>query len=522
MTLSPSSSDLLAAVPEVLEGVVVQVLGADGCQSASFGSAVAGERSERRFDLPDGQVLATYPAADPAIAALVESLLSIVGERERLESDMESMSTSSLRLLEQVAMLTETLPKLSAGTDDSDIAQLGLRACQVAASVQQVIYLGYHAGKGVCEVLVHEVGDGVVRDQELDPMFAANEGVLGDVLQVTEGVVLRSVPENGRLGEPGSPEHLARHQILGVPVTYGAGDKRVVLGALLLIDKRGTTYSTENQLGSEEGQVAESFAAMLGSVLGARKTAALGKELSMAQAIQRQILPERAVQIAGFDIAADYQACGAVGGDYFDYVPLADGRTLVVIADVSGHNLASGMMMVSARATLRTLASVRHEPAQVFEDVASTMFGDLTRTERFLTAAAVALRANDRKVEYVSAGHNDLFVYRAASDRVERIASESTILGFLPHPGYESRTVEMVPGDCLLLFTDGITEAMDAQDEMFGEDRLAVLLAQVAPGRNAKGIVDAIVHELEVFRGGTVGNDDVTAVVVRCVEGGRR
>jgi len=203
-------------------------------------------------------------------------------------------------------------------------------------------------------------------------------------------------------------------------------------------------------------------------------------------------------------------------------VPLADGRTLVVIADVSGHNLASGMMMVSARATLRTLASVRHEPAQVFEDVASTMFGDLTRTERFLTAAAVALRANDRKVEYVSAGHNDLFVYRAASDRVERIASESTILGFLPHPGYESRTVEMVPGDCLLLFTDGITEAMDAQDEMFGEDRLAVLLAQVAPGRNAKGIVDAIVHELEVFRGGTVGNDDVTAVVVRCVEGVRR
>ena len=67
MTLSPSSSDLLAAVPEVLEGVVVQVLGADGCQSASFGSAVAGERSERRFDLPDGQVLATYPAADPAL-----------------------------------------------------------------------------------------------------------------------------------------------------------------------------------------------------------------------------------------------------------------------------------------------------------------------------------------------------------------------------------------------------------------------------------------------------------------------
>ena len=525
MSLSPGSTDLLAAVPRVLDDVVVRVVGATGQDDAEFGVASAGDRHERRFELPLGELVASCPAAMPAVEGLVDALLTLVAQRERLESDMESMNTSSLRLLEQVAMLTETLPRLSAGIDDTDIANLGVRACQLAAAVQQVIYLGYQPTKGSCEVLVHYVGDEPgaaerLAGLELDPLLPANEGLLADVLGATEGVVLRAVPEGGHLGSPGSPEYLARHQILGVPVTYGAGDKRVKLGALLLIDKRVTTYSTEHLLGSEEGQVAESFAAMLGAVLGARKTAALGKELSMAHAIQRQILPERAVVLDGFDVDADYEACGAVGGDYFDYVPLADGRTLVVVADVSGHNLASGMMMVSARATLRTLASVRSEPAQVFEDLAFTMHGDLTRTERFLTAAAVALRAGERSVEYVSAGHNDLFVYRAATDRVEAIASESTILGFLPRPGYSSRRLDLSPGDCLLLFTDGITEAMDAQGEMFGEERLAALLAQLAPGRTARGIVDGIVHELHTFRGSQIGSDDVTAVVIRCVDTG--
>jgi sigma-B regulation protein RsbU (phosphoserine phosphatase) len=178
------------------------------------------------------------------------------------------------------------------------------------------------------------------------------------------------------------------------------------------------------------------------------------------------------------------------------------------------------MVMVGARAMLRTLALAYDRPEQVFAALAARMHDDLMRTERFLTAAAVALQANDSNVDYVSAGHNDVFVYRAASDRVEALPSEGTILGFLPEPQYTARRIQLRPGDAILIYTDGITEATDATGEMFGDDRLAAVFAQLAPNRSAQRILDGILFELDGFRRGQVGTDDVTAVVIRCTREG--
>jgi serine phosphatase RsbU (regulator of sigma subunit) len=420
--------------------------------------------------------------------------------------------------MEQVSNFGDTLPKLSAGGSDAEIAALGVGACHRAAEVARVLYLAYHPSKGCCEVVVDQRSDGTAIGG-LELMLPV-EGFLAELL--ADGrTIPRDVAASQRLGTPGSVEHLAERQILGVPVTYGTGDKPVTLGVLLLLDKLSTYGRSDGvRIDNQDVELAQSFAAMLGAVLGARRMAAAGKELAMAQTIQQQILPERAVQLRSFDVAATYFACGAVGGDYFDYVPLADGRTLAVVADVSGHNLASGMIMVSARAMLRTLCGLHTEPKQVFDALAARMYEDLTRTERFLTAAAVALRPGDGRVDYLSAGHNDLLVWRRATDRVERIASDSIILGFLREPDYTQQSLQLAPGDCLLLYTDGITEAMNAESEMFGDDRLASVFAQLAPNRSAQRIVDGLVEALEQFRRGQIGTDDVTAVVVRYTGGG--
>lgn len=521
--MQPGSVELLESIAHVFDDVAVQVVDDAGRPVVRFGRDGVADPTEVRCALPSGAVVASCPKADAVVANLIGSLLTVVADRERLESDMESMNTNSSRLLEQVSMFLETLPELSAGGDDVAVATLGARACQRAAEVEQVVYLSCMPMKGCCEVLVHHV-DGSARSRlpevPLDDVVSSTEGLLADVLSVSDGVVLRTVAAPQRLGEPGSPEHLANRQIIGVPVIYGDGDKPVVLGALLLIDKVNTgprhgDSAQDAELGSEEVQVAESIAAMLGAVFGARKTAAMEKEFDMAQAIQLQILPEKPPVVRGFEIAAQYSACLAVGGDYFDYVPLVDGSTLVVIADVSGHNLASGMMMVSARAMLRTLAAVHSETTQIFGALAASMFDDLTRTERFLTAAGLCLRDNGRIVDYVSAGHADLLVYRAATGRVERHNCEGTILGFVPNPLYASQTIQLSPGDCLLLYTDGVTETAGLDDELFGDDRLEALFARLAPNR-AQRIVDGIVRALDFFRRGRAVTDDVTAVVIQC------
>ena len=174
---------------------------------------------------------------------------------------------------------------------------------------------------------------------------------------------------------------------------------------------------------------------------------------------------------------------------------------------------------------LRTLATINSAPEQVFTQLAGRMHEDLTRTERFLTAAAVTMGPGERALDYVSAGHNDLMIYRAATGEVDRIASEDVILGFMPDSQYVSRRLPLATGDCVLLYTDGISEAVDQDDEMFGEDRLASLFAQLAADEaagpaSAKAILDGVVAELDRFRGGQVGADDVTAVVIRCTDEG--
>ena len=529
MTIHPGSTEVLTAVSDLLDGIEMRVVGDDGRSISRFGVPTP-FATEVRAGLPEGSLIGSFPSSDGAKGGLVRALLELIAGRERLESDMESMGPSGARLMDRVYELVEALPQLAAGVDDVEIAKLAARACQRAAGVRQVVYLSYSQALGRCEVVAHEAGD-APPPEAVDAILPAGEGFVAEVLAADGGVLFRTVPEGQRLGASGSPEHLAMRQVLGLPVTFGASEKRLVIGMLLLIDKSTATYErdqqsnvqrgeTGEQLGNEEVQVAESFAAMLGAVLGARRTAAAEKELTMARAIQRQILPGDGLLLEGFDVASEYRSSGAVGGDYFDYVRLADGRTLVVVADVSGHNLASGMMMVNARAMLRTLAFVHREPDRLFEDLAAAMFEDLVRTERFLTAAGLVLRGDDRSVDYVNAGHNDLLVYRAATDEVERLASVSTILGFLPRPDYAARRIELSPGDCALLFTDGIVESTDQAGEMFGDTRLVALLAQLAPGGTAQDIVDGLMAELDLFCRGKLATDDVTAVVIKCLGGG--
>lgn len=451
----------------------------------------------------------------------LSSLFAVLTEKSQLEHDMESMLASSMPLFEEVSMVHEVLPKLPSGETEEDTVAMGLDALMVASSVHRAIYARFHPRLGECEILVHRVMDSEKRkpvpaDLPEDVWSSASSGLVGRAINGSGSAIMESVFEQGRLGAVGSPEWYARREVIAAPVRYGDGEDEEVLGVICIMDKQATAYSNATKLGSQESKMATAISSMLGLVLGTRKAAELGKEMNMAKEIQRQILPERPAEIAGYDLAGHCLASGFVGGDYFDYLSMRDGRTLAVVADVSGHNLASGMLMVSARATLKCLASMHDGAAEIFTSLGKSLFQDLQRTERFITAAGVALSAEQGSIDLVNAGHNDTMIYRKGIDEVECISSREPIFGFLDGLEYSHCERRLDSGDVLILYTDGITEATNSEGEMYQEARLSAAL-RASGHLDAQGIVDSILSDLDDFSDKAGEGDDVTLVVIRRV-----
>ena len=509
--------DIAAAVP----GVSICVVDVDGrvvCQEPE--ASPAGTRRAFEVALPGAlrAVVRVPEQCDASEELVLRAALETLARCEELEEELRSMDTGSAQLMEQISMLHETLPNLCAKESTEEVARAGLEACMAATNVRRAVYVERgRSGFAQVRSYVERSEDGSIAKAAypLPERMPQDRGLVGKALASGGRSVWLSVSPRDEDRDDLAPESLAQRQALAVPVTFHDGEALEVIGAILLVDTvEGDASSEERGLGSEVQQLANTVAVMLGTVLGIRRSAEFGKELSMAHEIQAQILPACAARVPGFDVAGDYRNWGDVGGDYFDYVPLQDGRTLAVVADVSGHNLASGMMMVSARATLRTLAQGHADPAQLFTELGRSMYLDLSRTERFLTAAGVALQPDSGVVDIVNAGHNAPLLFRSKDRSVHAIESESTVLGFLPDVDYGSVRVELEPGDCLLLYTDGVTEATNGDEEMFGEDRLRTVLAASAQ-RGASDVVAMVMAAVHAFRKPGESGDDITLVAIR-------
>ena len=466
------------------------------------------------------RIVLTFDAAEAGgIEAFLDLLLLTLSEKAQDESDMESMQSSTLALLEEVSMVGEMLPKLPTAQSEEDLVKMCLRAILVAASVDRAMFVRFYEKSGRAYLFMEataEGGDVVPRpwDGDTGKMIPRGDSLLWRAMGGNGGAILETVPEGGCLGESGSVESLARYQLIAVPVRYGDGEYSVTLGTLIIMDKRANSYSSSTEFGSQETTLASSVASVLGSALGTRFVTALDQEMQIANALQQQILPDLPPDVQGFEVAGRCENSGAVGGDYYDFLRLPDGRTLVVVADVSGHNLASGMIMVSARTYLHAFTAGLSDPGEVFDELSSSLSGDLMRAERFITAAGIVLAPGSRHIEIVNAGHNPTMIYRAATEEIEEIRGEETVLGLLAAQTHTVLSRELYSGDVVLLYTDGVTEATNSNDEMFLEKRLRQVLRSVAAG-SASEVLSSVFGAVEDFVDTNSERDDASAVVIK-------
>ena len=242
------------------------------------------------------------------------------------------------------------------------------------------------------------------------------------------------------------------------------------------------------------------------------ETRRLEEELSIGHRIQKTFLPERDPKVANFDIAGTYYSSGLVGGDYYDYVKITEGHLGIVVADVSGKGIPAALIMAAFRASL--IAEVRNNYAirTVFAKV-NRLLWESIEIDRFVTAIYGVLDIQNRRFTYVNAGHNVGFLYRAATNTFDILDSTGPLLGTLETAMFKERQVEIRPGDILTLYTDGITESMNASKDLFGEDRLKDVIRSRRGGFAAE-IARAIRETVGAFSGGEP-EDDLTLVIVK-------
>jgi serine phosphatase RsbU (regulator of sigma subunit) len=239
------------------------------------------------------------------------------------------------------------------------------------------------------------------------------------------------------------------------------------------------------------------------------------RDLDIAREIQRGLLPRDIPDIPGFEIEGWSKPADQTGGDYFDWMKLPDGGTLITLADVSGHGIGPALIVAVCRAYMRAAAAGNG----VALESAISRVNDLLQMdipeERFVTAAVGVLRPDSNELLLVSAGQAPLFFYRAASRTVENWAADDLPLGVLPGVTFDcARKVQFEPGDALVLTTDGFFEWSNDAGEQFGIHRLEAFVAAHARESPSK-FIGALHAEVVAHAAGRTQPDDLTIVVVK-------
>ena len=414
------------------------------------------------------------------------------------------------------------------------------------------------------ELVLSELSQQVRQFRETAPLIETVTKRISEVLHVAEiGVLLRSsesFPLRYAMGIPGagtlllnersaSVEYLA--QVHRPAVLYredpaewfrGADDeeKRTLEGmrAELLLALPGRdrlmgiialgAKKSEEPYSPSDMRLLQSVAVQTGLVLEvselahsladeAAQRARETREMEIAREVQERLFPQEVPAIAGLSLAGACRPARGVGGDYYDFYPLEDGRLAIAIGDVSGKGVSAALLMAGLRACLRTMTLVGQMDLATLMERMNQLVYESSALNRYATFFFAIYDPSTRAMQYVNAGHNPPFLLRGRDASLLRLEAGGPVIGLLPHVSYEEDALVLEPADLLLAYTDGISEAMAEDDEEWGEERM-LLAAKAGPACNADDILRTVFAAADQFTGTAPQHDDMTLVVLQVQE----
>ena len=258
----------------------------------------------------------------------------------------------------------------------------------------------------------------------------------------------------------------------------------------------------------------------------ARRHERVDRQLSIGAEIQAQLLPDHCPVIEGVELAARCRPAFQVGGDYYDFIPMRPeligrrrerGRWALVMGDVMGKGIPAGLLMTLLRGMLRAEVLTGLPPDRILHDLNELAQEDLAQSNRFVTLFYSELDPVTRVLRFSNAAHNPPLIWRRQRHSVERLDAPGLLIGLQPDADYGCEQVQLEPGDVLLYYTDGVTEASGVGGERFDEERLMrALLAICKTVPDAQGILDQLFARLDRFVGpGRQLEDDASMVVLK-------
>jgi serine phosphatase RsbU (regulator of sigma subunit) len=314
--------------------------------------------------------------------------------------------------------------------------------------------------------------------------------------------------------------------VVGLIISYWlsrsiTGPVRRLTAAVQVMGRGDLTQRVAVRSGGEVGLLAEAFNTMSADLQKhieiVRATTAenerVQKELDLARGIQKSFLPDSPPRVPGFDLAALNTPAMEVGGDFYDFIPVSLDQWGLVIADVSGKGFPAALFMALSRTLLR--ANTRGNPG-VIETInrANNMITEQQSTSMFVTLFYGVLDPRRKTLTYVNAGHNPPLVLGRGSGDVMMLAARGIALGIMPDMQFEEKEIALRPGDILVLFTDGVTEAVNRQNEMFGPERLSRLVVE-NKNLSAQELIKKIEQSVLAFGEGQPQFDDLTLLAVK-------
>ncbi len=448
---------------------------------------------------------------------------------EKLQDEQEAIVSEERRLFSFLHALGASI---TAETRESSLHRLVVEgAMKVTGSKGGALYVYDEARQTLvprycsdeCAPLIH-LTDKVLAQAEANPSsllstlrwqaVKANSGVLGSVFMEQQAAHIGSLSAHPQLRSGDNPHQQNVTAMVG-PLSSG----RRRLGVLAL-----TADSTAKQYSPNDievfGSLVEQSAFALANAAAHQEAQAkrqLEAELKTAGDVQRILLPEGDPTIDGYVIAGRNRPARILSGDFYDYLYPTEKHFGAVIADVSGKGLPAALIAASTRSALRAFAHTMLSPTAVLGAVNRQICPDI-RQDMFVSMIYLMFEQGSSKVTLARAGHANPFLWRRKTGTVETVQSPGLGIGIDDGDVFDrvtkDCTVHLESGDLLLLYTDGVNEAIDADGDEFGEERISKVLAKVAP-LGAQAVVDQLMDALNDFVGGKASNDDVTLIALQ-------